>query len=132
MTHSTTQADQPLIQETVIALTKPLRLTDFIEAHIDDLCVEQGKLAIRPGAAASLILTLRSLFSPDTPLRAGNIKASPLIPGYEYYVQGSPSHSVPDDHIMLISPNENNAHVCISLLTFLNAFCYCAIPSIKD
>lgn len=104
-------------------ITRPLKISDFIEAHSDDFTLEDGQLTIREGAEHTLNNTLRSLFTSRDVLIAGATKTAAIIPGYHYTLSGGEKNS-----ITLRSINELGTEVRVTLVDFLNAFCDNLIP----
>lgn len=108
-------------------ILRSLTLADFLEAHADDLCIENGKMMIREYAQETLNNTIRSLFSQERILTAGATKRSVLVPGYRYRLKSGKGN-----HISLLSVDEKGIDVHVTLLDFLNAFCHEQMPKFDD
>lgn len=116
MSHSTLASQAPA-----------LKLSDFTEAHANDFYLEEGKLTIRPESYETINNTLRVLYPQDVILKAGETRRSVLVPGYRYSLRSGKSNT-----LSLLSLDEKNSTVNITLLDFLNAFCDNLIPTIDD
>lgn len=119
------QNNRPEINPT---LHSALRLSDFTEAHSECFLMADGKMLVLPDKEDILIALLKSLYSEDVLLIAGKSKSHPVIPGYTYSIVQEPPFRVSGNPLVLKSHQEDGAMICLSLLTFLNAFCDNPIP----